>query len=311
MSMPAEYSFTRYLAAKKSIDDRSLNGHVWQALARAMPVPPPDKPLRVLEVGAGIGTMIERMMDHGLFSHAAYTAVDTQEQNMVHARQRLREWSARNGLRFEEALPGQWKLSGKGKRVDIHFRDEDIFDFAPGEQERWDLLIASAFLDLVDIPAALPLMLNMLNDGGIFYFTINFDGVTILEPAIDGEFDGTVLDLYHRSMDERIVDGKRSGESRTGRRLFSYLRSAGVQTLASGASDWVVFAGPDGYLGDEAYFLHFLINDMRRALIERPGVDVGRFEDWIAKRHLQIERGELVYVAHQLDFVGLRSSNLR
>jgi len=29
-----------------------------------------------------------------------------------------------------------------------------------------------------------------------------------------------------------------------------------------------------------------------------------QFERWAAARHTQIERGELVYIAHQLDFMG-------
>jgi hypothetical protein len=34
-------------------------------------------------------------------------------------------------------------------------------------------------------------------------------------------------------------------------------------------------------------------------------LDPVRFEAWIAERHAQIERGELVYIAHQLDFFGV------
>ena len=30
----------------------------------------------------------------------------------------------------------------------------------------------------------------------------------------------------------------------------------------------------------------------------------GGFEAWIAERHAQIERGELVYITHQMDFLG-------
>ena len=58
------YSFTRYLEAKKGIDDRSLNRHVWNALVQRLErsKSTPDKPIQILEIGAGIGTMIERML---------------------------------------------------------------------------------------------------------------------------------------------------------------------------------------------------------------------------------------------------------
>ena len=36
MAIPTTYQFTRYLAAKKSVDDRALNRHVWHSLAQAM-----------------------------------------------------------------------------------------------------------------------------------------------------------------------------------------------------------------------------------------------------------------------------------
>ena len=75
------YDFTRYLAAKRSVDDRALNRHVWQTLAEALgAAAPADRPLRVLEVGAGIGTMVERCIEWGLFTRAEYTAVDSEEQ---------------------------------------------------------------------------------------------------------------------------------------------------------------------------------------------------------------------------------------
>ena len=84
---PSNYSFTRYLAAKKSVDDRALNEHIWQTLAEALP----QKPLQVLEIGAGIGTMIERILERQLFTAGVtYTAIDAQDTNIEEAQHRLR-----------------------------------------------------------------------------------------------------------------------------------------------------------------------------------------------------------------------------
>jgi hypothetical protein len=82
------------------------------------------------------------------------------------------------------------------------------------------------------------------------------------------------------------------------------VRAAGANVLAAGGSDWVVFAGPDGYPADEAYFLHHIIDTMHMALAGHPQVDQERFEPWIRQRHTQIEDGRLVYIAHQLDILG-------
>jgi hypothetical protein len=82
------------------------------------------------------------------------------------------------------------------------------------------------------------------------------------------------------------------------------LRQAGAQILAAGGSDWVVYAEADGYPADEKYFLQFIVETMHRALADHPALDSVQFTDWIGQRQAQIETGELVYIAHQLDFVG-------
>jgi SAM-dependent methyltransferase len=276
------YEFTRYLAAKKTVDDRALNKDVWRQLQRLLP----DQP-DVLEIGAGIGTMVERLAAAGVVRNGRYTALDNQPANIAAARSRLNH------------LPPQLVLT---------LETSDVFDFAAREQgnRNWDVLIAHAFLDLVDIPTALPILLSLLKPGGLCYFTLNFDGVTSLEPAVEPAFDALIEQLYHQTMDERVVNGRSSGDSRSGRRLFSQLRQNGVNILAAGSSDWVVFAGPDGYPADEAYFLHFIVHTIHQALQRHPRLNAARFETWAEQRHAQIETGELVYIAHQIDFLGLK-----
>jgi SAM-dependent methyltransferase len=274
---PIDYSFTRYLSAKKSVDDRALNSHVWQTLVAALP----DGPLRVLEIGSGIGTMAERLVERGVLTAGTYTAVDAEPANTAAARARL------------QALPAA---------VQLELVTDDAFSFATLEQGRraWDALIAHAFLDLVDVPQALPRLLALLRPGGLCYFTINFDGATILEPAIDPALDAQIEALYHQTMDKRITNGRPSGDSRTGRHMFGHLRRAGVDVLAAGSSDWVVFAAAGGYPEDEAYFLHFIIHTLHQALAGHPALDGRLFEAWITQRHAQIEAGTLVYVAPSL-----------
>ncbi len=281
---PISYSFTHYLAAKKSVDDRALNEHIWQLLQQTLP----HQPLQVLEIGAGIGTMITRVIERQLFAaEVTYTAIDAQNANIDLASERLQK------------LPENFTLQ---------LETIDFFDFAAREQGRqsWDLLIAHAFLDLVDLTQTVPLLISLLKPGGLFYATLNFDGGTILQPEIDPAIDPLIISLYHRTMDERVVNGRSSGDSHTGRHMFSSVRAAGAQLLAAGSSDWVVFAGEKGYPADEAYFLHFIVHTIQKALQGHPELDSSLFEAWIAQRHAQIKAGTLVYIAHQLDFLGRR-----
>jgi len=277
---PQTFSFTRYLASKKTVDDRALNAHVWQTLAAVLPA----GHLNVLEVGAGIGTMAERVAERGLLTRAHYTVLDELAENIAVARERL------------AASP-----------LNLEFQMAEALEFCaqPEQRGRYDLLIAHAFLDLLDLRSALPVLLAALKPGGVFYFTLNFDGGTVLQPEIERALDDQIEALYHRTMDERLTHGQPSGDSRSGRHLFGFLRDCGAEILAAGGSDWTVFAGPEGrYPADEAYFLHFIIHTLHGALCGHPELNRERFEQWIAQRHAQIERGELVYIAHQMDFVG-------
>lgn len=285
--MERDYSFARYLAAKKSVDDRALNLHVSETLSNVLTG---KENLSVLEVGAGIGTMVERLYERQtLLPGTSYLAIDAQVTMIETAQERLRPLAEEYALELEVT---------------------DLLNFLAREQGRrtWDLLIAHAFLDLVDLKTTLPQLIALLNPDGLFYFTINFDGETILHPVIDRELDEQIIALYHRTMDTRRVNGRRSGDSRTGRKMFTHLPDAGAEILDAGSSDWVVYSRAAGYEADEAYFLHYIVNTIAHALDGNPDLDRHYFEAWIAQRHAQIEAGNLVYIAHQLDFCGRRAS---
>ncbi len=301
--------FIRYLAAKKTVDDRALNTQVWQTLAQNLPSALRDRPLAVLETGAGIGTMIERLLERNLYSRTRYTAIDAAPDLIAEAQRRLPAWAQANG--FEATVEGAGRgrglrLEGRGQAHEITLEAIDLFEFARRERGRqtWGVIIAHAFLDLLDIPTALAHLLPLLEPGGLLYCTLTFDGVTSFVPEIDRALDAQIEALYHRTMDERIAAGHPSGDSRSGRRLFGHLAAAGIETLAAGGSDWVVFPQGGRYPGDEAFFLHFIIQTVAKALAGHPDLDAGQFSAWIAGRQAQIERREMVYIAHQVDVLG-------
>jgi SAM-dependent methyltransferase len=274
--------FIRYLAAKQTVDDRALNAHVYETLRAALP----PGPLDVLEVGAGTGAMLDRLARRGLFAAGGrYTAVDADPANVA---------------------AGVARYSGAPLPVAVAWAAADVYDFARRERGRrvWDLLIAHAFLDLVDAPRLLPELLALLRPGGLFYFTINFDGLTILEPPVDPGFDEQVIALYHQTMDERTAAGRPAGDSHSGRHLLWQLPAAGGEILAAGASDWVVVPSRGGYVADEAEFLRAILGFFEASLSGRPELDPARLAEWLARRRAQIEAGELIYVAHQMDVCG-------
>src|SRR5215469_9266032 len=288
--------YARYLAAKTTVDDRALNRQVLAELSRLMPAGAP----RVLEVGAGLGTMVARLVDWGVVSAGEFILLDADRQLLDCSGRWLRDWAAARGLR-SALLPDGLRVGDIRVRL-VHAELGTYLEAAHGAVA--DVLIANAVLDLVNVPAVLPGLLRLLVPGGAYWFTINYDGESIFAPG--HPHDGQIMRAYHRDMDERSPNGRPAGESRTGRHLFHYLRDAGAPALAAGSSDWVVSAGPDGnYLGDEAYFLGSILNTIQSALRTcQDRVEPADLADWLAVRRRQLAAGELVYIAHQLDFAG-------
>jgi SAM-dependent methyltransferase len=297
--------YARYLAAKTTVDDRALNRHVLAELRRLMPAGAP----RVLEIGAGLGTMVARLMDWGAVGAGEYILLDADRQLLDRSRRWLCDWAAARGLR-SDLLPDGLQVGDLRVRL-VHAELGGYLEAAQGAQgvqgdqgEQADVLIANAVLDLVDVPAVLPGLLRLLVPGGVYWFTINYDGESIFAPG--HPHDDQVMQAYHRDMDERVRYGRPAGDSRTGRRLFHYLRDAGAPALAAGSSDWVVTAGPDGnYPDDEAYFVRCILSTIQDALRSREDrIAPADLADWLAVRGRQLAAGELVYIAHQLDFAG-------
>jgi SAM-dependent methyltransferase len=295
---PATGGYARYLAAKTTVDDRALNRQVLAELRRLMPA----GAARVLEVGAGLGTMVTRLLDWGVVRAGEYVLLDADQQLLECSRHWIHDWAAARGLRTD-LLPDGLQVGDLRVRL-VHAELGGYLETA--HHEPADVLIANAVLDLVDVPAILPGLLRLLEPGGAYWFTVNYDGESTFAPS--HRHDDQVMRAYNRDMDERIRYGRPAGESRTGRRLFHHLREAGAPALAAGSSDWVVYPAPDGtYPAAEAYFLRSILDTVRDALRPRQDwVAPADLADWLAVRYRQLAAGQLVYIAHQLDFAGVR-----
>ena len=352
MPEPGHYSFLRYLEAKKVIDDKALNQGVWQRMAELLRDLQQNRSVTILEVGCGIGTMVERMLERGLLTRAAYTAIDIGPEYVAEAEVRLRRYAEKQGFRTSEQAERAFVLKRPGQEILLDLVAADLYNIGggegpdqtcteayskappasgyPGGEEEltqaylgvrrgerrgdneggamktvrcYDVIVAHAFLDLVNLDSALQKILSLTRPGGLLYFTLNFDGATAFEPQIDPALDQQIEELYHQSMDLRHIGSGPSRMSRTGRRLLASLVRAGLPILSAGSSDWVIHPCPAGYSPDEAYFLHFITDTVRGALTGKPGLDQQLFGDWIAERHRQIEKKELIYIAHQLDLL--------
>jgi SAM-dependent methyltransferase len=275
-----ETTFIRYLASKKTVDDRALNRRVWDQMIQRAGHPAP----RVLELGGGIGTMVERVAADGRLAPRSWTMIDSEPVLIEEARRRL-----------VAAVPFPLELVASG------LEEYAASDFVP-----FDLVVANAFLDLFDTAKVVPEIRALCRPSGHFLFSITFDGLTALEPEFDPDLDRKVIELYHRTMDERIVSGMRSGDSRCGRHLLTLLPRCGYRVREAGSSDWVVHPRDGEYPGDERFFLSCILGFFEESLSARPELGKHELARWLKARRDQLAAGELVFIAHQMDVLASR-----
>ncbi len=301
----------RYLAAKRTVDDRALNRPVLDALT-----PELGSAGHIVEVGAGIGTMLQRLVEWDrlrVTDDVTYTLVDVDRQSLATATRRLPAWARDRGWGVASDGTADRTPTGSGDGYEpietIHLDTgrgtltvravpaDAVAFLATGEP---DVVIGCAFLDLLREPAVDDLF-SRLPTGCVCYFPITFDGGTVFEPPASPGFDELVTERYHEDMRRRADPG----DPHAGRRLLS--RAArDHELLAAGASDWVVAPGldgaaPDAYPGDEAFFLRHIVRTVHGALADDPAVDDAAVDAWVERRLDDIDAGRLVYLAHQLD----------
>lgn len=314
---PDSYSFERYLEAKRTVDSRALNRRVSATLYDRLDDFPADP--HILEVGAGTGPTIERALEWPLRGEVRYMAVETDPDLVETAVENVAEAARRRGLsaersgrslRIEPATdsggdvgPGN---SGVGQKpswdsFSVEFLPEDAFAILDRSTGEFDLVVGQAFVDLTDVETAVDSVFQALRPGGLAYFPITFDGTTAFEPTVDPDLDERIERRYHRHVDTTEKAGGHTGDSRAGRRLFVAIHEAGGRVLAAGGSDWIVHPTENGYVGDEAYFLHHLVETVRTALVEDDVIGSDRLSEWARRRHRQIAAEELIYLTHQLD----------
>lgn len=286
----------RYLAAKKTIDDRALNSHVWQTLAAELSRLAARRPLHILEIGAGIGTMFERIIERGLLrGPVIYVASDNDPAQVEAAQGYISRWAQRQNHSLSWSTKYQGYLQTTAAQVSLFIQHASIEELAAQSlcQRNLSLLIAHAVLDLIDFRLLLPGLFRQLLDNGLAYLSCNFDGETTFLPQSDD--DEVIIDHYHASMEKRLA-----GASRTGARLLAFLHSAGLDILAAGNSDWIIKPRGRGYSADEVFFLQAMLDMVERELSTAqpriPGLSA-----WIARRRLQAESGELSLRARHID----------
>ncbi|ELY57941.1 hypothetical protein C491_09089 [Natronococcus amylolyticus DSM 10524] len=305
-----------YLEVKRTVDDRALNHRVLERFVSELDAR--SSPVRIVEIGAGIGTMIARLAAWNcLPEEVAYRAVDQDAESVRHARERVPDWLEDAGYaieRLEDERGGTTVLARSDTtQIEVTLEVADGFEI----EGRADAVIASAVLDIVDLERAIPAIEGLLEPGGLLYAPITFDGGTTFAPR--DRADDRVERRYHRHMDAV----RSAGGSRVGRKLLWRLPDADWSVLEAGGSDWVVRPRTgregtetgSGYPNEEQTFLEGLLETIDGALAELEAdegdsgiadLEPGERRRWLERRRKELECEELVFVAHNLDFLARR-----
>jgi len=292
------FDYVKYLDVKKNIDDRSLNITVWDRFTNwILSQNQLDSSLKVLEIGAGIGTMIERLLDASLLKYCHYIALEPESSFKNAAKLRLMTWAGAQGASFEIKPEGSWQLHGMELDVTIEWvkAEADKIDqlFA---NENFDLILSHAVIDLLPVPEIMPKILNKLKQDSCFYFSVNFSGETKFLPS--DESDADIANNYHKDMDARFP-GLDWQPSRTGEALPIWLENYGCKKVIRGKSDWNL--GSKNHDAEDALFIENILDTIQKALKDMPGLNV-----WLAKRYRQLEQEQLEIKISNSDCFGLK-----
>jgi SAM-dependent methyltransferase len=288
----------RYFEAKAFVDEKSLHEptkSLFLAVAGRLKG-------KVLDLGCGSGKMLQRLLEWGIPESTIYVGVDS-DPGVVEPFQHT--FNAFLGQVQTNAKENRIEITARqGIRIVLHTqRAEDYLS----EQEQFEVITSCSFFDLVNVYSVLPLVYEKLTGGGCGYFVCNFAGETYFEPVISSELDERVVRLYHDSMRRRnLTLGIPDGEYCSGRKLAPIWQRCGGEVISLGSSDWVLYPRHGEYPREERHLLQFILNLVTQALRGYSELAPEEIDFWIGERKRQLDDGQLIFVAHNLDFLGTK-----
>ena len=288
-------AFADFLQAKFALDERSLNRDVRAAFLDALHSLPQ---VHCLDVGAGTGATLRRLLNSELTTPLSLTALDRDPGLLDIARQEAEGWLRALGL---EPRVEAGAILTQGERLTaIRFAVDEVKDHQP--DRLYNVITAHAFLDLAPLPEALRLFAAWLQPGGYLYASTNYDGDTALEREYDdADFESRLLDHYNHTMEQRRVDGQATGGAYCGRRLHELLPEYGFDILAQGSSDWNITPVLGEYRDGDALCLKALL-EMIYGEGQRSGLfRQDQLDRWHEDRLRLLRRRRLGLTIRQLD----------
>ena len=179
-------SYVRYLEAKQTVDERSINQQVWSEFILRLNQSHSEMPLHVMEIGAGTGSTFIKILEAVRLKCFEYTIVEMEPDHVTMLIDKLNAWTQKKGGRIIQERDGEYIVEVLGQVVKVRIDTEEIESYLGNglREPKYDAIIGQAILDLLDLDTIFPLMANVLRKGGLYYFPISFDGSTSFLPGI-------------------------------------------------------------------------------------------------------------------------------
>ncbi|MFC6825998.1 hypothetical protein [Halopelagius fulvigenes] len=288
-TLPQTYSYTRYLRAQESIDDAALHRPTLDRFRAELDrlAEQSANPLRIVDAGGGIGSMCRRLLQWGVLpENVTYVVLDADPETVRIGCETVRRWVGESDR--EATWESEDRLYLPASSTTVRFVADDAFRHL--DARTYDVLVGHAFAGTIDLPDGLSALLDGVESGGVCYFPMTFDGQTAFRPSGDDDATRAILDAYHASMS---LDG---GSAQFGGALLDAVVEADAELLSAGGSDRVV---SPPYEGEQAYFLHYLLRRVERAVGDDVNDDAVR--RWVGGKHRAIAEEELTYLAQNVD----------
>lgn len=291
-------TFRDYLDIKFALDERSLNPTVKTAFLAALR----DRaPLACLDIGAGSGASIWRLLNADIKDYLEITAVDRDQALLELAQRRAVALLGARGFKVA-ASPGFIKAKQGKRQVTVEFIMADLEHFEHDRLGYYDAVIAHAIMDGLPPKAMAGRISGWLKPRGLLYATLNYDGGTSLLPMYrDQALEERVFAAYDAAMEQRLVWGQVCGGARSGRRLHSALLETGMDVLACGSSDWNLIPSSRRYRDREAVCLTEWLELIREQAAKSGQFAGDELDDWYRGRLRDVGEARLGLVVHQLD----------
>lgn len=280
------FNYPRYLKALEPVSARAQSDTLYQQFLEglALRAGATDTPLHVLEIGAGRGDQMRRILDDAAARGIKldYTALEPASANRSVAESEAKAYQA-------------------GPHT-VTIAPDSFLAFATKQALPYDAVVARSVLDLMPLREALTAIGKSLSEHGMLYAPLTFALGTSLSPHPGDRSASTeskIKSVYHQSIYQKTNLKKGSYPAQE---IVHWANEKGARVDVRG-SDWVIAPSKKKYRNDESYVLQSVLAFMHDEAEQADAVPHSDLDAWWTTRMRMLHNNTLIYTANQFDLL--------